>query len=75
MSDVRPLDSQDRADRALCARHYAALDLLRRGVDQDGELMLSYVIWPTGWLERISSGSSPAAARPRVRQPVAAARG
>ena len=59
MSDRRPVDLED---RALCARHYAALGLLRRGLDQDGELMLSYVIWPTGWLASVSA-HSPAAAQ------------
>lgn len=34
-------------DPELVARHAAALRLLRKGVETDGVLLLSYVVWPT----------------------------
>jgi hypothetical protein len=33
-------------DPALLARHSAALRLLRKGIETDGALLLSYVVWP-----------------------------
>ena len=42
-----------RAGAALCVRAYAAVALVQRGAI-DGELALSYVIWPTTDLERAS---------------------
>ena len=33
-------------DAELLARHSAALRLLRKGIETDGALLLSYVVWP-----------------------------
>jgi len=38
---------RDKGDPALLARHNAALRLLRKGLETDGALLLSYVVWPT----------------------------
>lgn len=32
------------------ARHHAALAVIRSGAELDGELLLSYAIWPTDWI-------------------------
>jgi hypothetical protein len=48
-------DSEVEEERALQTRHNAAIALLRRGADLDGELLLSYVIWPTLRLEHVSA--------------------
>jgi len=48
-------DSEVKEERALQTRHNAAMALLRRGIDLDGELLLSYVIWPTLRLEHVSA--------------------
>jgi hypothetical protein len=50
-------------DRALQARHNAALSLLRHGIDLDGELLLSYVVWPTDRLQSASTASRRRAGR------------
>lgn len=34
-------------DSALYARHTAAMNAVKRGVEDDRELLLSYVVWPT----------------------------
>lgn len=39
-----------RLDAALCERYRAAIHALRRGAG-DGELLLSYVLWPTESIE------------------------
>ena len=41
-------------ERALFDRHAAAIDLLRQGREDDGLLLLSYVVWPS---ERLRSGA------------------
>jgi hypothetical protein len=38
---------RDPGDPALLARHNAALKLLRKGMETDGALLLSYVVWPS----------------------------
>lgn len=43
--DTRDLMVAD--ERALLARHAAAIQLLREGREVDGPLVLSYVIWPS----------------------------
>jgi hypothetical protein len=44
---VRGRRRRDKGDPALLARHNAALRLLRKGIETDGALLLSYVVWPT----------------------------
>jgi hypothetical protein len=39
--------TREKGDPALLARHNAALKLLRKGMERDGALLLSYVVWPT----------------------------
>ena len=39
---------RETCDPALLARHTAALKLLRKGIETDGALLLSYVVWPSG---------------------------
>lgn len=41
-------------ERALIALHEAAIELLRQGKEEDGMLLLSYVVWPS---ERLRSGT------------------
>ena len=55
---------------ALRTRHNAAMEIVRRGIDLDGELLLSYVIWPTRQLEQVSASVTPTrrGARPGVRR-------
>jgi hypothetical protein len=38
---------RETCDPALLARHTAALKLLRKGIETDGALLLSYVVWPS----------------------------
>jgi hypothetical protein len=38
---------------ALEARHTAALKVIRSQTELDRELLLSYVIWPTEWIEAV----------------------
>lgn len=52
-------------DNALQARHNAALTLLRHGIDLDGELLLSYVVWPTDRLQSASTAPRRGAGRRR----------
>jgi len=52
---MRKHESEAEKEHALQTRHKAALALLRRGIDLDGELLLSYVIWPTLRLEHVSA--------------------
>ena len=44
--------TREKGDPALLARHNAALKLLRKGMERDGALLLSYVVWPTDELNR-----------------------
>lgn len=37
----------------LLARHHAALAVIRTGEELDGELLLSYVIWPTDLMNTV----------------------
>jgi hypothetical protein len=39
---------RETCDPAMLARHTAALKLLRKGLETDGALLLSYVVWPSG---------------------------
>ena len=34
-------------DPGLYARHKAAMDVIKQGIEDDKELLLSYVVWPT----------------------------
>jgi hypothetical protein len=43
---------RDKGDPALMARHNAALRLLRKGLETDGALLLSYVVWPSEEISR-----------------------
>jgi len=38
---------RETCDPAMLARHTAALKLLRKGIETDGALLLSYVVWPS----------------------------
>lgn len=38
----------------LLARHHAALAVIRSGAELDGALLLSYVIWPTDWINTVT---------------------
>ncbi len=38
-------------DPGLYARHKAAMDVIKQGIEDDGELLLSYVVWPTEVIE------------------------
>ncbi len=42
--------AQEREDRALWERHLAALDALRKGASE-GDILLSYVLWPTARID------------------------
>jgi len=49
---LAPARKRRRRDREignpeLIARHAAALKLLRKGIETDGALLLSYVVWPS----------------------------
>lgn len=46
----RTRDDVEREDRALWERHLAALDALRKGAG-DGDVLLSYVVWPTARID------------------------
>jgi hypothetical protein len=45
---------RETCDPAMLARHNAALKLLRKGIETDGALLLSYVVWPSGHVGRES---------------------
>jgi hypothetical protein len=49
--------SRERGDPALLARHNAAVKLLRKGIETDGALLLSYVVWPSADEERAAVSS------------------
>jgi len=38
-------------DAGLYARHMAALHIVNRGIEDDRELLLSYVVWPTDLMQ------------------------
>ena len=39
------------SDPGLYARHKAAMDVIKQGLEDDTELLLSYVVWPTRMIE------------------------
>jgi len=39
------------SDSGLHARHKAAMKIVKRGIEDDPELLLSYVVWPTELIE------------------------
>jgi hypothetical protein len=46
-----PLDRRLLSDSGLHARHKAAMKIVKRGIEDDPELLLSYVVWPTELIE------------------------
>ena len=38
-------------DPGLYARHKAAMDVIKQGLEDDRQLLLSYVVWPTRMIE------------------------
>ena len=52
--DGRPSTLVERGfvwDAGLHARHMAAMQIVKRGIEDDRELPLSYVVWPTDLME------------------------